>query len=252
MLISTIEESFMRIVSRNAKLTPAQVQDFQSHSMWLWGILGMLLCFGSLQAAVMDVSAQTSVGVLAGDTLSTAVPIWNFSINAGNFGLPQNPTSIQFMLVTLPVTSTAAFQATLSNGTESIQFSGPLYFIPGQFQGTFYEGAVSVLEGSVQFSEAFSQQLFSSATTLTLLNEGLDVIVGLAPYTTRQDLTISLGGSGLSVGAVEGQVFLDTPIETPEPSIWYLLLGSLLWVLPVGVRRLMKVSSKEYVYETRE
>ena len=208
-------------------------------------MLVVLLCFGSgpLGASVIDVSAQTSVEVLAGDSLLTAVPVWNFSINAGNYGLPLDPTSIQFTLVTLPVTSTAAFQATLSNGTESVQFNGPLYFVPGQLQGTFYNGAVSVLEGSVQFSEAFSQQLFSSTTTLTLLNEGPNVIVGLAPYTIKQDLTISLGGSGLSVGAVEGQVFLDPPTATPEPSTWCLLFGSMLWGLSAGVRRLVKVSS---------
>jgi hypothetical protein len=108
------------------------------------------------------------------------------------------------------------------------------------FQGAGYGGAVSVLDGSLQLSEALSQQLFgSSAAILTLLNTGPAVTVGLPPYTLQQDMTVSLEGGGLSVGAPLGGVALTDspdppdPPDVPEPGSAVLLPGggALLWAL---------------------
>ena len=89
------------------------------------------------------------------------------------------------------------------------------------FQGSRYSGAVSALEGSLQLSETRSQQLFgSSPAVLILLNTGPALTVGLPPYTLQQDLNVSLGGSGLSVGARLGGVALmaDPPTLPTLPT----------------------------------
>jgi hypothetical protein len=141
------------------------------------------------------------------------------------------------------------------DGSVSVSFGTPLSFTSGIFQGTGYGGAVSVLDGSLQISEALSQQLFgSSAAVLMLLNTGPAVTVGLPPYGLQRDINVSLGGGGLSVGAPLGQVSLvdpplggvalmdsldplddppDDPPGVPEPGPAVLLLGggALLWAL---------------------
>jgi hypothetical protein len=90
--------------------------------------------------------------------------------------------------------------------------------------------------------------LFSgSAAVLFLLNIGPTVTVGLPPYTLQQDMNVSLGGGGLSVGArLGGVALLDAPMgglarmnsesdstDAPEPSSGVLLLGggALLYAL---------------------
>jgi hypothetical protein len=72
---------------------------------------------------------------------------------------------------------------------------------------------------------------------LTLLNTGPALSLGMPPYTLQQDLNVSLGGSGLGVGAQLGGVALmadpPDPPGVPEPGSGLLLLGggALLWAL---------------------
>jgi hypothetical protein len=217
-----------------------------------------------LAAGTIDVSTYASTVFGTGDELSFTVPSWSFSFNAENFGLPVYPTAVEFTFASAVQDSPGQFEAVLESGDGSVSVSfAPLSFVPATFEGTNYQGAVSVLEGSVQLSETLSQQLFgSSAAVLMLLNAGPDVTVGLPPYTLQQDMTVSLGGGGLSVGArlsgvslvdapLGGLALMDAPLgglslldspdppdppdppETPEPGSGLLLLGgaALLWAV---------------------
>ena len=207
-----------------------------------WCGLAVLLSALPLAAGTIeiDVSAQVSALLNTGDALWFTVPSWNFGINAAHYGLPEYPTSVGFVFVTASEDSLAQFDAILvsGDGSVSVSFGAPLSFVPAMFQGSAYSGAVSVLEGSLQISEMRSQQLFgSSPAVLILLNTGPALTLGLQPYTLQQDLNVSLGGSGLSVGARLGGVALmadpPDPPDVPEPGSGLLLLGggALLWAL---------------------
>jgi hypothetical protein len=181
--------------------------------------LAVILSALPLGAGTVDVSAQVSVLFGTGDQLSITVPSRNFGINAANFGLPVYPTEVEFTFVSAPEDSPGQFQAVLESGDDSVSvsFGAPLSFVPGMFRGFGHSGAVSVLEGSLHITEALSQQLFgSSAAVLTLLNTGPAVTVGLSPYTLQQDMNVSLGGGGLSVGSRLGGVTLSESVP-PDP-----------------------------------
>lgn len=213
-----------------------------------------------LGAGTINVSAQVAALLDTGDALSFTVPSRNFGINAAHFGLPVDPTNVEFTFVSAPVDSPAQFEVVLESGDDSVSvlFDTVMSFVPGTFQGSRYHGSVSVLEGSLHLSETQSQELFgSSPAVLTLLNTGPALTVGMPPYTLQQDLNVSLGGSGLSVGAQLGGVSLvgapqggvslvdpplggvalmdseSDPAGTPEPCSGVLLLGggALLWAL---------------------
>jgi hypothetical protein len=202
-----------------------------------WFGLAVILSVLPLGAGTINVSTQASALLDTGDELSFTVPSWNFGINAANFGLPEYPTSVEFLFVSDSVDLPAQVEVVLESGdgSVSVSFGAPLSFTTGMFQGAGYGGAVSVLDGSLQLSEALSQQLFgSSAAVLTLLNTGPAVTVGLPPYTLQQDMNVSLGGGGLSVGAPLGGVALTDspdppdppdPPDVPEPGSAVLLLG---------------------------
>jgi hypothetical protein len=210
--------------------------------------LAVILSALPLGAGTIDVSTQVSASLNTGDAFSFTVPSWNFGIDAAHYGLPEYPTSVRFVFVTASEDSLAQFEAVLvsGDGSVSVSFGAPLSFVPAMFQGSTYSGAVSVLEGSLQISETGSQQLFgSSPAVLILLNTGPALTLGLPPYTLQQDLNVSLGDSGLSVGARLGGVALmdasdppdppdpADPADAPEPRSGLLLLGggALLWAL---------------------
>jgi hypothetical protein len=193
-----------------------------------------------LGAGTIDVSAQVAALLDTGDALSFTVPSWNFGVNAAHFGLPVYPTSVGFVFISAAEDSLARIEAVLmsGDGSVSVSFGAPLSFVPGTFHGSRYSGSISVLVGSLQLSEALSQQLFGdSPAVLTLRNIGPALTVGLAPYTLQQDMNVSLGGGGLSVGApLDGVALMHSEsdtTETPEPRSWALLLGGggLLWAL---------------------
>jgi hypothetical protein len=187
-----------------------------------------------LGAATIDVSTTTTALLHPGDSLRFDFLSWNFSIHALSFGLPAYPTQVGFLFVTAPTDSAAQFDATLESkdGSVSVPLGVPLSFVPGVFRGSLYRGPVATLQGWFHLPETLSQELFGgSAAVLTLRDIGADVTVGLPPYRLRQDLTVSLSGGPLSVGAVSGGVTLeqeaDPPPQVPEPHSGTLLLGGL-------------------------
>jgi len=199
-----------------------------------------------LCAGTIDVSSAQTAELHTGDSLSFGVADWNFAIHAADLGLPQHPTHIGFTLVSAPVKGTGQFIATLgsSDGSVTVAFDEPLTFVAGAFQGSFYHGAVSTLQASMDLSGTLSKQLFAGpGAVLSLRNTGPDVVLGLAPYTLREDLNVSLFGGGLSVGGVQGGVTLngytserETETEVPEPRSGSLLLvGAGLLCATTGV-----------------
>jgi hypothetical protein len=205
-----------------------------------WCGLAVILVALPLGAGTINVSAQVAALLDTGDALSFTVPASNFGINAGHYGIPVYPTSVGFVFVSAAEDPLAQIAAVLESGdgSVSVSFGAPLSFVPGTFQGSRYSGAVSVLQGSLHLSETLSQQLFgSSPAVLTLLNTGPALTLGMPPHTLQQDLNVSLGGSGLGVGAPLGGVALmadpPDPPDVPEPGSGLLLLGggALLWAL---------------------
>ena len=205
-----------------------------------WCGLAVILVALPLSAGTINVSAQVAALLDTGDALSFTVPASNFGFNAGHYGIPVYPTSVGFVFVSAAEDPLAQIAAVLESGdgSVSVSFGAPLSFVPGTFQGSRYSGAVSVLQGSLHLSETLSQQLFgNSPAVLILLNTGPALTVGMPPYTLQQDLNVSLGGGGLSVGAPLGGVALmdsqSDPAATPEPCSGVLLLGggALLWAL---------------------
>jgi hypothetical protein len=179
-----------------------------------------------LGAGTIDVSSTTTAVLHSGESLRFEVLTWNFSTLAAGLGVPEYPTEVGFVFVSAPTDSTGWFEAALGSGDGSVSaaFGGPLSFAPALFQSSRYSGTVSTLQGSLHLSETLSQQLFAgSAAVLMLRNTGADVTVGLPPYTLGQDLTVSLSGGPLSVGALRGGVTLES---VPEPRSGALLLGA--------------------------
>jgi hypothetical protein len=211
-----------------------------------WGICLAILAAPPIGASTLDVSSETSIVVHAGDTLIFQLLTGSFGVNAARQSQSPYPTDVSFALVTAPLSEAAGFAATVesADGTVSVALDN-LTFGLGNLQSSGYTGAVSVLQGALHLSSLLdSARLFSgSSVVVTLLNEGPDVTVGLAPYLLRQDLFASLSAGPLSVGAIPGSVELESPdkpmnlkrfggmgplavdSEVPEPQTFGLLFG---------------------------
>jgi hypothetical protein len=178
-----------------------------------WGIYLALLAAPALLAGTIDVSSDTSATLETGDSLAFQVLSSSFSTDAQSFGLPIYPTAISFALTTAPLVGAGDFQATLqsADGSISVAWANPIAFTGGSLQSFGYSGAVSTANGYLQLSPQLSVSLFSASPILTLTYTGPDVTLGLASYSLRQDMHVSLGGGPLTVGALQGSVTLETP-----------------------------------------
>jgi hypothetical protein len=181
--------------------------------MLRWVICLAILAAPAMGASILDVSAETSIVVHAGDTLMFQLLTWNFGVNAARQNQPLYPTDVNFSLVSAPLSGPAGFAAALESADGKVAVAlGDLTFGPGNLQSSGYTGAVSVLTGHLNMSLPDSERLFSaSSVVIALRNEGPDVTLGLAPYLLRQDLYASLSGGPLSVGAIAGSVELESP-----------------------------------------
>jgi hypothetical protein len=211
-------------------------------------------------AATIGVS-PAATAVLTGDSLSFEVFTWNFAVNAAAFGLSPYPTDVRFLFVSAPLDGPTEFEAALQSedGSVSAGFGGPLSFTPGTLTGSGYQGAVATLQGYMHLSPQLSTELFGGSSMRVMLrNTGLDVTLGLAPYTLPQELFVSLSAGPLSVGALPGAVTLEKATlkegapqeltihdaQVPEPRSGALLVGGgmllclVSWLLKwVGRRR---------------
>jgi hypothetical protein len=213
-------------------------------------------------ATTIDVSSQTSAVVHTGDALVFQLLSWNFAVDATAFGMPANPTDVNFALVSAPLGGAGEFAATLESADRSVSVPfGDLTFGTGYFQGSGYTGAVSTLQGYLSVSPVLSEGIFNgSSAFIVLRNAGPDVTLGLASYGFRQDLYANLSEGPLSVGVLPGLVDLETRTsqahltnlggtaglaagsQVPEPRSGRLLVGggALLCVLSALLARLSR------------
>lgn len=202
-----------------------------------------------LQAGVVDVSTSNSVFVHTGDTLTFELSVSSYSLHAQAFGLPPYPETLQFALVTAPLSVPGQFSATLSSpdASDNVAFDAPLSFTAGHFSSAGYQGTVDTLHGQVQLQAQTAQDLFGGGKVqLHLINLGGNLTLGLPSLLLGQDLFATLSGGPLSVGVRVGSVTLDRPnsllvrsfsfaaaapaaFGTPEPdTAWLLAAGGIL------------------------
>ena len=212
------------------------------------------LLVAPLYAAPINVSADSSVTLQTGDTLTFAVSAWSYQSHASALGAPADPSYLSFSLLTDPLLG--ALDLGVSVQSYSGAASAPVTDATqssGYFQGFLYKGSVSMESGSLNLSPGLSSQLFSGpAVLLEVENLGGAVTLGLSPYTLMQSLDVSLSGGGFSVGGVVASATLQpaqsfgaspdslVPVDplntdisdTPEPpSALLLALGACLILL---------------------
>jgi hypothetical protein len=97
-------------------------------------------------------------------------------------------------------------------------FPDTLSWSSGYAHNTGYSGPTSAIVGSASLSNALSQAVSSnSEAELVLTYSGSDVDVGMRGTTLRQDLSVSLLGGPMSIGAMVYSVSLDDGAEDVHP-----------------------------------
>jgi hypothetical protein len=206
-------------------------------------VIALLAVSLPLAADPINVTNQTTASLTTDDALFFTLATYGFGIDAKDFGISPYPAVASFSFVANPPGPGGLFDSMLETPSGSViaAFPGFLEFGPGEYQGASYNGPVGEIEASLTLSPALSQQLFSGASAvLVLQNLGPTATVGLSSYTIAHDLTVSLSGGGLSTGAPVVQVTLDDPPPpgVPEPaSAWLLAGGAALCCVAVAVNR---------------
>jgi hypothetical protein len=184
--------------------------------------IGLWALAARLPANTIDVSLQPVQLLQSGDSLTFVFTDISYAQHAAAMGMAASPSQIFFSLISAPVGSTGQFTAGVesADGSASTIFPGPVGWTSGAVELSGYDGAASVLMGSLTLSNTLSQQIFAgSEAELTLMYAGPDVTVGLPGYSLKNDVTITLAGGGLSVGAMDYGVTLtsDEGVIAPEP-----------------------------------
>ena len=170
-------------------------------------VIALLAASLPLAAGPINVTNQTTASLNADDALFFTLATYGFGIDANEFGISPYPAVVSFSFVSSPPGPGGLFDAVLETpgGSVIAPFPELLEFVPGQYQGASYSGPVGEIEGSLKLSPALSQQLFSGASAvLVLQNLGPEASVGLSSYAIAHDLTVSLSGGGLSYRCARG------------------------------------------------
>jgi len=207
-----------------------------------FGALALLTVSWPLVASPINVTNQTAVSLSTDDALFFTLATYGFAVDAKAFGFSPYPAVVSFEFVTGVTDSGGPFDALLETPSGSViaAFPGFLEFLPAQFQGAYHSGPVDDIEATLALSPALSQQLFSGASAvLVLQNLGPAASLGLSSYTIPQDLTVSLSEGGLTTGAIAVEATLDDPPPpggVPEPGSGWLLAGgaALCWLAAVA------------------
>jgi len=216
---------------------------------WLGsGVAALLAASLPLAASPINVTNQTTASLNTDDALFFTLATYGFAVDAAAFGLSPYPAVVSFGFVSSSPGPGGLFDAMLETPSGSViaAFPGPLEFVPAQYQGAYYSGPVGELEASFTLSPALSQQLFSGATAvLVLQNLGPTASVGLSSYTIPQDLTVSLSEGGLTTGSPVVEATLDDPPPpggVPEPGSGWLLAGgaALCWAAAAAMKRVRR------------
>jgi len=212
---------------------------------WLGsGAIALLAASLPLAGSPLNVTNQTTASLTTDDALFFTLSTSGFASDAVAFGLSPDPAVVSFSFFTSSPGPGGLFYALLEtpSGSVTAAFPGFLEFVPAQYQGAHYIGPVGAIEDSVTLSPALSQQLFSGASVvLVLQNLGPAASVGLSSYTISHDLTVSLSEGGLTTGAPVVETTLDDPAPpgVPEPGSAWLLAGgaALCWAIAAAMKR---------------
>ncbi len=208
-------------------------------------VIALLAASLPLAASPINVTNQTTASLNPDDALFFTLATYGFAVNGAAFGISPYPALVSFSFVTSSPGPGGPFDAVLETPSGSViaAFPGLLEFAPAQYQGAYYSGPAGEIEASLVLSPALSQQLFSGASAvLVLQNLGPTASVGLSSYTIPHDLTMSLSGGGLTTGAPVVEATLDDPPppgSAPEPGSGRLLAGeaALCWATAAVVKR---------------
>jgi hypothetical protein len=210
--------------------------------------IGLWALAARLPATTIDVSLQPSQLLQSGDSLTFLFTDTSYAQHAAAMGMATSPSQIFFNLISAPVGSAGQFTAGVesADGSASDVFPELLGWTSGMVQLSGYDGAASVVMGSVTLSTTLSQQIFAgSEAELTLTYAGPDVTVGLPGYSLKNDVTITLAGGGLSVGAMDYGVTLtsDEGVIAPEPDPVAMLIttGVLLCAASGAIKRFARL-----------
>ena len=194
-----------------------------------------------LDAGSIDVSTEATAWLNPNDTLTFEIPFGTYSLAASQYRLSVYPTEVGIVFVSAPVDAPGQFDAALqsADGSAEDAFGAALSFISGEYSSsgyTGYTGPVSALQAVWHLPAGISGQIFGgSGAFLTLRNAGTAINIGLPGNTLAGDLSVTLSGGPLGVGALRGAVtFQDSaPLVTPEPHGQALLTsaGALLGLL---------------------
>lgn len=199
-----------------------------------------------MPAATVYVSSQTTQVLQSGDSLAFLFTDSSYARFASGMGMAAYPSQIFFDLISAPVGAAGQFTVELESedGSDSSLFPGSAQWTSGVVATSEYSGTASVLADCLTLSSTLSQQIFAgSDAELILTYTGPDVTVGLPGYSLKNDLSISLTGGPLSIGAMDYSVTLDAGASSasaaPEPESGGLLLalGMLLCAISVVLKR---------------
>jgi hypothetical protein len=204
----------------------------------------------ALSAKTIDVSSQTTQELQSGDSLVFLFADTSYAQRASSMGMASSPLQIFFNLISAPIASAGQFTAALKSmdGSDSAPFPGSLTWSNGVVQTSGYSGQASVLSDSLTLSSALSREIFAgSEAELALTYTGPDITVGLPGHSLQHDLTVSLAGGPLSIGAVNSAVSLVRRVPvvaTPEPGTAALVFaaGLLMCAVSLALKRFARSS----------
>jgi hypothetical protein len=159
----------------------------------------------TLSASTIDVSSNSSQLLQNGDSLEFLFSAASYANYATQMGTSPYPDSIDFVFSSLPVNTAGEFTVEIASfsGAASVSFAAPLSWTVGYSQNSQYTGATSAIVGLLDLSDLESQSLFSSPyADLVLTYSGPTITVGNPGYTLPHDLTVSLLGDSMSIGAM--------------------------------------------------
>jgi len=211
-------------------------------------VIALLAASLPLAASPINVTDQTTASLSTDDALFFTLATYGFAVDAAAFGLSPYPAVVSFSFVTSSPGPGGPFDAALETPSGSVieQFPGLLEFVPAQYQAASYSGPVGEIEASLTLSPALSQQLFSGASAVLMLqNLGPSASVGLSSYTIPHDQTVSLSEGGLTTGSPVVEATLDDPPPpggVPEPGSGWLLAGgaALCWAAAAAMKRVRR------------
>lgn len=174
--------------------------------------LAIFALAASVRAGTIDVTSQSSQWLHMGDSLEFLFSSRSYANYASGLGISPYPASVDFTFASMPVSIAGQFTAELESigGTPVVLFPDALSWNSGYAHNSGYSGPVSTIVGSASLSNAPSQAVFSnSEAELVLTYSGSDVDVGMQGNTLRQDVSVSLLGGPMSIGAMVYSVSLE-------------------------------------------